>query len=274
MVRRILKNKSLIIGGGIVICVFIIAALAPWMSAHDPFDMDMRARLEGPSRAHWLGTDNFGRDLWSRMAYGSRVSVIIALISVSLSATIGTFVGLCAGYFGGVFDMIVMRIVDIVLGFPVIILALSLVAALGPGPINVAIALVFVFWGQYARVVRSVALAEKQQMYVEAARAIGASTLRILYQHVFRNTWAPVLVLVTLGMGTAILAESALSFLGFGVQPPSPTWGWTLSYGMRFMRDDFWLSVVPGLAIMITVLGFNLFGDGLRNFLDPRGISR
>ena len=262
------------IGGLIVLCVFLIAALAPWIAGYDPYKMDMQHRLEGPTWDHWLGTDNFGRDLWARMAYGARISLLIAVVSVSVSAFIGTFVGLCAGYFGGAFDLVVMRIVDIVLGFPVIILALSLVAALGPGPINVAVALVFVFWGQYARVVRSVALAEKQQTYVEAARAIGAPTLRILYYHVFRNTWAPVLVLVTLGMGTAILSESALSFLGFGVQPPSPTWGWTLSYGMRFLRDDAWLSTVPGLAIMITVLGFNLFGDGLRNILDPRGISR
>jgi len=261
------------LGGLIVLSVFLIAMLAPWITGYDPLDMDIRHRLETPTWEHKLGTDNFGRDLWARIAYGSRISLIISVVSVGLSAFIGTFVGLCAGYFGGLFDLIVMRIVDIVLGFPVIILALALVAALGPGPINVAIALVFVFWGQYARVVRSVTLAETQQIYVESARAIGASTIRILYQHVLRNVWSPILVLITLGMGSAILSESALSFLGFGVQPPTPTWGWTLSYGMRFLRGDPWLSTVAGLAIMITVLGFNLFGDGLRQILDPRDIS-
>ncbi len=274
ILRKVLRNKSLVIGGLIVLVILLVAAFAPWIAGHDPFAMDMRHRLEGPSWLHLLGTDNFGRDLWARIAYGSRISVLIALISVGASASIGTFVGLCAGYFGGIFDLVVMRVVDLVLGFPIIILALGLVAALGPGPMNVAIALIFVFWGQYARVVRSVALAEKEVAYVEAAKAIGASTFRILYQHLFRNTWAPVLVLATLGMGTAILSEAALSFLGFGVQPPAPTWGWTLSYGMRFLRDDPWLSAVPGLAIMITVLGFNLFGDGLRNILDPRGAAR
>ena len=261
------------LGGLIVLAVLLIAIFAPWVTGFDPLKMDMPHRLEVPTWEHKLGTDNFGRDLWARIAYGSRISLIISLISVGLSALIGTTVGLCAGYFGGLFDLIVMRIVDIVLGFPVIILALALVAALGPGPINVAIALVFVFWGQYARVVRSVTLAEKQQIYVESARAIGASTIRIIYQHVFRNTWSPLLVLITLGMGSAILSEAALSFLGFGVQPPTPTWGWTLSYGMRFLRGDPWLSTVAGLAIMITVLGFNLFGDGLRQILDPRDIS-
>jgi len=272
--RRILRNRSLVIGGVIVAGMFLIAAFAPWIAGYNPNAMDMGHRLEGPTGIHWLGTDNFGRDLWARMAYGSRISVLIALVSVAVSAALGTAVGLCAGYFGGTLDLLVMRVVDLVLGFPIIILSLGLVAALGPGPINVAIALIFVFWGQYARVVRAVVLAEKQVSYVEAARAIGASTPRILFHHVFRNSWAPVLVLATLGMGTAILSESALSFLGFGVQPPAPTWGWTLSYGIRFLRDDPWLSTVPGLAIMITVLGYNLFGDGLRNILDPRGVSR
>lgn len=272
-VRRILRSRSIVLGGLIVLSVFLIALLAPWITGYDPLEMDIQHRLETPTWEHKLGTDNFGRDLWARISYGSRISLIISVISVSVSAFVGTFVGLCSGYFGGMFDLIVMRIVDVVLGFPVIILALALVAALGPGPVNVAIALIFVFWGQYARVVRSATLAEAQQVYVESARAIGASTIRILYQHILRNVWSPILVLITLGMGSAILSESALSFLGFGVQPPTPTWGWTLSYGMRYLRSDPWLSTVAGLAIMITVLGFNLFGDGLRQILDPRDIA-
>lgn len=272
--RRALRNKSLVFGSLIVLAVLAVAAFAPWLTRWDPDVMDMANRLAPPGGGHWLGTDNFGRDLWTRLAYGSRLSVMIALISVAASATLGTFIGMAAGYFGGWVDLIVMRLVDIFLGFPVIILALALVAALGPGPVNVSIALVAVFWTQYARVVRANTLAEREKDYVQAARAIGATHWRILFRHILPNVMGPVLVLATLGLGTAIISESALSFLGLGVQPPEPSWGWTLSYGMRFLRDDPYLSTFAGLAIMVTVLGFNLMGDGLRDFLDPKGLSR
>lgn len=270
-VPRRLHSPSLVAGAAVVALIAGTAVLAPWVTAYDPAQMDMVNRLAGPSPAHWLGTDNFGRDLWTRIAYGARVSLIIGIVSVGVAATIGTLVGLAAGYYRGWVDLLLMRIVDLFLGFPPIILALALVAVLGPGAANVAIALVAVFWTQYARVVRAIAIVESEQEYVAAARAMGMASPRIVLRQIFPNALGPVVVLATLGIGTAIVAESGLSFLGFGVQPPTPTWGWTLAYGMRFLRSAAWLSTVPGLFIMITVLGFNLFGDGLRDALDPRG---
>ena len=271
--RTAVRNPSLVAGGAIVAAIFAIAAFAPWLTAFEPEQMNMANRLAPPGGEHLLGTDNFGRDLWTRAAFGSRISVVIALVSVGAAMVIGTAVGLVSGYLGGWIDLVLMRIVDVFLGFPALILALAVVAVLGPGVANVSIALIAVFWTEYARVVRATTLSEREREYVMAARAIGASRTRILVREILPNTAGPVVVIATLGLGTAIVAESALSFLGFGVQPPTPTWGWTLAYGMRFLRTDVWLSVVPGLAIMITVLGFNLLGDGLRDLLDPKGVT-
>ena len=271
--RTAVRSPSFVIGGAIVSAIFAIAAFAPWLTAFEPEQMDMANRLAPPGGEHLLGTDNFGRDLWTRAAFGSRISVAIALISVGAAMLIGTAVGLVSGYLGGWVDLVLMRIVDVFLGFPALILALAVVAVLGPGIVNVSIALIAVFWTEYARVVRATTLSEREREYVMAARAVGASKARILVREILPNTLGPVVVIATLGLGTAIVAESALSFLGFGVQPPAPTWGWTLAYGMRFLRTDVWLSAVPGLAIMLTVLGFNLLGDGLRDLLDPKGVS-
>ncbi len=267
-------NLSLAIGGTIVVVVLLYVLFGPLVSGYEVEQMDMRNRLQLPSSAHWLGTDNFGRDLWTRMAVGARISIIIALASVAIAVIVGAAVGLVSGYFGGWPDLVLMRIVDIFLGFPPIILALAIVAALGPGVVNLTLSLAAVFWTEYARVVRSVTLSQRESDYVAAAVALGASNTRILFREILPNVIGPVIVLATLGLGTAIIAESGLSFLGFGVQPPTPTWGWTLAYGTRYLRTDPWLSTVAGLAIMITVLGFNLFGDGLRDLLDPRGVSR
>jgi peptide/nickel transport system permease protein len=272
--RLIRENPSLLIGGCIVLVIIAFSVLSPMFSPYDVETMDMTNRFAWPSSAHWLGTDNFGRDLWTRMAQGGRISVFIALTSVAIATIVGTFVGLVTGYFGGWVDLIVMRVVDVFLGFPPIILALAIVAALGPGPQNLILALAAVFWTEYARVVRAVTLAQREIDYVAAVQAIGASRTRILVVEILPNVIGPVIVLSTLGLGTAIIAEAGLSFLGFGVQPPTPTWGWTLSFGTRYMRGEPWLSIVSGLAIMFTVLGFNLFGDGLRDVLDPRGVAR
>jgi peptide/nickel transport system permease protein len=187
---------------------------------------------------------------------------------------VGTVVGLAAGYFGGWVDMLLMRITDIFLGFPAIVLALAIVAVMGPGVFNVAFAIFVVAWTEYARVVRASTLVLRQQNYVQAAKALGASNSRILFREILPNALGPIIVLASLGLGTAIIAESALSFLGFGLPPPTPTWGWTLAYGTRFMRDEPWLSIVAGATIMVTVLGFNLLGDGLRDILDPRQLTR
>ena len=274
LLRAIARNTSLVTGLAISLAILFAAIAAPLVATHGVEQMDMRNRFAGPSITHWLGTDNFGRDLWTRLIFGARVSLSIALISVSVAATLGTLVGLLAGYFGGWTDLILMRVTDMFLGFPALILVLAIVAVLGPGIVNVSMALIIVFWTEYARVVRASTLVLREQAYVLAAKASGASHFRILFKEILPNAWGPVLVLATLGLGSAILAESALSFLGFGVPPPEPTWGWTLAYGTRFMRSEPWLAIISGLAIMVTVLGFNLLGDGLRDLLDPKGFSR
>jgi len=273
-VPRILRNTSLVVGAVITITIVLLALLAPYVATHGVEQMDMRNRFAWPSAAHWLGTDNFGRDLWSRLVFGAQVSLSIAVVSVGGAALIGTTVGLIAGYFGGWIDLLLMRITDIFLGFPAIVLSLAIVAVMGPGVVNVALALIVVFWTEYARVVRATTLVLREQNYVQAAKALGAKPMRILFKEILPNALGPIIVLASLGLGTAIIAESALSFLGFGLPPPTPTWGWTLAYGTRFMRDEPWLAIVSGATIMITVLGFNLLGDGLRDILDPRQLSR
>jgi peptide/nickel transport system permease protein len=268
------QNPSLVLGALISLAIVLCAIFAPAIATHGVEQMDMRNRLAGPSLQHWLGTDNFGRDLWSRLVFGARISLGIALLSVSAAAAIGATVGLLTGYFGGWTDHILMRITDIFLGFPAIVLSLAIVAVLGPGVVNVAIAIIVVTWTDYARVVRASTLVLREQNYVMAAKAFGASHARILLREILPNALGPIIVLASLGLGTAVIAESALSFLGFGLPPPTPTWGWTLAYGTRFIRDQPWLSIVSGAAIMITVLGFNLLGDGLRDALDPKHLSR
>jgi len=271
---KALRNTSLVVGLFITLAIIFCAVFAPYVATHGVEQMDMRNRFEGPTWEHILGTDNFGRDLWSRLVFGARISLTIAVISVLCSALIGTVVGLAAGYFGGWVDQLLMRITDVFLGFPAIVLALAIVAVLGPGVLNVSFAIIVVAWTEYARVVRSTTLVLREQNYVQAARALGASPVRILFKEILPNALGPIIVLASLGLGTAIIAESALSFLGFGLPPPTPTWGWTLAYGTKFMRDAPWLSIISGATIMVTVLGFNLLGDGLRDVLDPRQLSR
>ncbi|MHA6732352.1 ABC transporter permease [Devosia sp. A369] len=271
---KALSNISLVVGLVISLAIILCAIFAPYVATHGVEQMDMRNRFAGPSVEHWLGTDNFGRDLWSRLVFGARISLTIAIISVVCSAVIGTVVGLVAGYFGGWVDQVLMRITDVFLGFPAIVLALAIVAVLGPGVLNVSFAIIVVAWTEYARVVRSTTLVLREQNYVQAARALGASPARIIFKEVMPNALGPIIVLSSLGLGTAIISESALSFLGFGLPPPTPTWGWTLAYGTKFMRDAPLLSIISGATIMLTVLGFNLLGDGLRDVLDPRQLSR
>ncbi len=270
----VLRNASLLIGAALTLTIVGLAVFAPLVATHDLTQMDMTNRFSGPSAAHLLGTDNFGRDLWSRLVFGARISLSISLIAVTASALIGTVVGLVAGYFGGWVDMVLMRITDIFLGFPPLVLVLAIVAVMGPGLFNVALSLVVVSWTEYARVVRSTTLSLRERNYVQAAQALGASSPRILFREILPNSLGPITVLASLGLGTAIIWESALSFLGFGLPPPAPTWGWSLSYGTRFIRDEPWMSIISGAAIMVTVLGFNLLGDGLRDVLDPRRLTR
>lgn len=273
-IPKAFKNTSLVVGALISLAIIFCAVFAPFVATHGVEQMDMINRFAWPTPGHILGTDNFGRDLWSRLVYGARVSLSIAIISVACAAVVGTIVGLVSGYFGGWVDQLLMRITDIFLGFPPLVLALAIVAVMGPGIANISFAIIIVTWTEYARVVRATTLVLREQNYVQAARALGANPVRILFREVLPNAFGPIIVLASLGLGTAIISESALSFLGFGLPPPTPTWGWTLAYGTRFIRDEPWLSIISGATIMITVLGFNLLGDGLRDILDPRQLSR
>ena len=254
-----------------MLAVIVAAAVLPGVvTPADPAAIEILTRLAPPSPAHLLGTDHIGRDLLARLIYGARISLLVALTSVGAASLIGVTLGLLAGYYGGWTESVVMRVVDIFLAFPAILLALALVAVLGADAGSVIIALALVFWTQYARIVRAATLAEREKAYVEAARAIGAGDGHILFRHILPNIVSPVVILASLGMGTAVVAESTLSFLGLGVQPPAPSWGWTLSFGTRYLRDAPHIATFSGLAIMATVLGFNLLGDGIRDLLDPK----
>ena len=272
--RRWRGNISLVVGCTISILMIAIAVFAPWITWWPVDQMDMAHRLAGPSAQHWLGTDNFGRDLWTRIALGARISLAISICSVVAATLIGSAIGFVAGYFGGWLDLLLMRLADIFLGFPALLLALGLLAVLGPGWGNTVMALIAAFWAEYARMARAAVLTLRQAEFVVAARAIGGTHAHVLWRAVLPNAIGPVVVLATLGLGTAVVAESGLSFLGFGVPPPAPTWGWSLAYGTRYLRTAPWMASVVGIAIMITVLGFNLLGDGLRDWLDPRGQTR
>ena len=268
--RRRHLTPSARVGAAVLIVIALAAGAPSIFTRASPDQVDILTRLAPPSHAHPLGTDNIGRDLLARLVHGARISLTVASISVGGAVCIGVTLGLLAGYFGGWTESVVMRIVDVFLAFPAILLALALVAVLGAGVTSVVTALTLVFWTQYARVVRATVLAEKQKVYVEAARAIGADNGRIVIRHILPNILSPVIILATLGMGTAVVAESTLSFLGMGVQPPAPSWGWTLAFGTRYLRDAPHIATFSGLAIMLTVLGFNLLGDGVRDMLDPR----
>lgn len=271
--KFIRQNPLLIIGSVLVLMLVFAAAAHGWISPYGLEQMDMRNRFALPSAAHWLGTDNFGRDLATRLAAGASVSLTIGIGTVIISALLGTSLGIVAGYYGGRVDMVLMRVVDVFLAFPAFVLALAIIAVLGPGTLNLVISLAAIYWTQYARVARAMTLTEREKDYVAAARGLGASALRIIARHILPNILGPLIVLATFGMGTAIVAESGMSFLGLGVQPPTPTWGWSLAYGLKYLRNEPWMSTAAGLSLMFAVLAFNLLGDGIRDYLDPNRIT-
>ena len=268
--RQFRKQRLGLIGGGILSMLLLMALLAPVLAPYDPLAQDLYQRLQPPSADHWFGTDDFGRDILSRIVYGSRISLRIGLIAISLALTGGTLFGLVAGYRGGMVDMLIMRSMDLMLAFPSILLAIAIVAVIGPGIENAILAVSIVLVPQFARLVRSSVLTVREATYVEAARALGATESRLLFYSILPNCTAPLIVQTTLGMGTAILDAAGLSFLGLGAQPPVPEWGAMLSGGRELLLRAPWVMTFPGLAIFAVVLGLNLFGDGLRDALDPK----
>jgi len=257
-------------GAAIVILVVASALLGPWLVPYDPAAQTLPLRLDGPSAAHWFGLDELGRDILARVVYGARVSLLVGLVVVGVSASVGMVVGALAGFFGGATDQLISRVMDVLLAFPGILLAIALVAVLGPSLGNVVLALTVIGWVGYARVVRGQVLRARELDYVTAARALGAGTVRLLVHHVLPTTLPAVTVQATLGMAGAILSEAALSFLGLGVQPPTPSWGTMINGGRAHLLDAPHLTVFPGLCLAVVVLGFNFLGDGLRDRLDPR----
>ena len=259
-------------GVSVVALIVLLAVLAPLVSTHDPLRIDLVNQLQGPSTSHWLGTDIQGRDVWARLVFGARVSLTAGIVSQAIALLIGLTMGLVAGYYGGWIDEIVMRLADVTLAFPTLLLLIAMAAALQPSLGVVFLTIGIVGWAGMARLVRGQVLVVRQLEFVQASKALGARDTRVVLQHVLPSVVAPVLIAVTLGIAAAIMAESALSFLGLGVQPPTPSWGSMIADGrdLNQLRNAPWTSVAPGLAIGAAVLGFNLLGDALRDALDPR----
>ncbi len=268
--KRLLKNKTAMIGLTIITILLISAIIAPLLAPYDPLETDILARLKAPSSEHWLGTDNLGRDILSRIIYGTKISLQVGVISISIALFLGVSTGMIAGYYGGIVDTIIMRLMDIMLAFPSILLAIAIMAILGPQLSNAMLAIGIVNLPRFARIVRSSVLTVKEEEYIEAAKSLGANDFIIMSKHILPNCLAPLIVQTTLSIAGAILEAAALSFLGLGAQPPKPEWGAMLSAGRSALQVAPWVITFPGLAIMVTVLGFNLFGDGLRDALDPK----
>jgi peptide/nickel transport system permease protein len=254
----------------IVAAVAAVALLAPWISPYDPLAQDQAPALQPPSRAHWMGTDPLGRDIFSRVLHGARLTVPVGVAVVALALVAGMLVGSAAGFLGGWADEILMRFTDLFLAFPALILAMAMAGALGPGLAHALLALALAWWPPYARLVRGQVLSLRESPFVEAARCLGASPWRLLFRHILPNCLTPLVVQATLDLGGVILAAAGLSFIGLGAQPPSPEWGAMVAEGRQYIASQWWVLLFPGLAILITVTGFNLLGDGLRDALDPR----
>lgn len=269
-VRHMRRSRLAVVGALITGALLLVAALAPWIAPYSPTKLNLAERLLPPSGRHPFGTDDAGRDILSRVIYGSRITLRICLLVVGLTLVIGTLLGLLSGYLGGWMDELVMRVSDVFLAFPALILAMAIAAALGPSLENAIVAMVAIWWPRYARVTRGQVLAIREIDYVAAARAVGASPFRIMLRHVLPNCISPLVVQATLDLGEVVLTAATLSFIGFGAQPPTPEWGAMVSVGRNYLRDQWWYATFPGLAILITVMGFNLLGDAVRDILDPR----
>jgi peptide/nickel transport system permease protein len=268
--RAFTKNRLAVVGGVVVVCLVALAVLAPFLAPWDPNRPDVRRILDPPSTRHWFGTDQLGRDVLSRMLYGARVSLAVGFVSVGIAATIGVLLGAAAGFHGGAIDGAIMRLVDLMLVFPRFFLLLAVLAFLRPSIWTIMVVIGLTGWMGVARLVRAEFLSLQEREFVIWSHAVGASAPRIIFRHVLPNAMGPVLVAMTLGIPAAILTESGLSFLGLGVQPPYATWGNILNEGKDAIEIAWWLSLYPGFAILVTVLSYNLLGEGVRDALDPR----
>lgn len=268
-IKQFLRSKAGIVGFAILFIVLVLAAFAAYIAPYSPIDQNFTQQLLGPSSHHFMGTDRYGRDIFSRIVYGTRYALLSGLLADGVALGIGCLLGLIGAFYGGWWDFTIMRGVDVMMAFPYLLLAMLTIAILGPGLINAMIAIGIVYAPQYARILRSSVLSIKENDYVTAARAMGASDLRIMLQHISLNAMAPIIVQATLTAGAAIIEAAGLGFLGLGAQPPTPEWGAMLSGGRDFMLSAPWIATFPGLAIAVTVLGFNLLGDALRDALDP-----
>ena len=267
---RLRRNRMAMAGLILVLGLFAVAVLAPWLAPYDPTLINLKEVLMPPSAAHLLGTDTLGRDVLSRVIYGARISLLVGFVAVGLATLIGVLVGALAGYYGGVVDAVLMRLVDLMLCFPTLFLILAVIAVLGPSIWNIMVVIGVTGWMGVARLVRAEFLSLREREFVVAARALGASDARLIWRHLLPNALTPVMVSATLGVAGAILTESALSFLGLGVQAPTPSWGNILTMGKDNLEIAWWLSVFPGLAILVTVMSYNLLGEGIREAIDPR----
>jgi peptide/nickel transport system permease protein len=275
-VIRLMRSKAALISALILLLVMLAAVAAPWITPNDPFAIRLVQRLKPPGYVNssgysfWLGTDMLGRDVFSRIIYGARVSLVVGLSAVGISGTIGLLLGLLSGYFGGLVDDVIMRIADIQLSFPTILLALAIMAVLGSGLDKLILVLGLTGWVQYGRIVRGQVLSIREEEFVLAARATGEGRWRILFQHILPNIWNPIIVIASFSIASNIVAEASLSFLGVGVPPSIPSWGTMLADGRQYVGVAEWLTIPPGLAISLTVLSINILGDWLRDYLDPR----
>lgn len=268
--RRFLRHRLAVLGSVIILLLLLAALFGSALAPYDPMEMAFAERLTGPSAQHIMGTDEFGRDIFSRILHGASVSVQVALIAVSISTIAGVLLGSLAGYFGGWLDEVIMRVMDILFAFPAVLLAITIMAILGRGIENAMIAIAIVYIPIFARVARGAVIGVRQREFVTAAGALGRNRLQILLRHVIPNSLGPIIAQISISLAFAILAEAALSFFGLGTQPPEPSWGRMLAEGRSFMQQAWWLGVFPGLMIMLSVMGFNFLGDGLRDLLDPR----
>ena len=268
--RRLVRSPNLVVGAAMLALVVGAAIFAPEIAPYSPIDQAFTDQLRPPSPPHLFGTDEFGRDVFSRVLYGARIALVIGVLADGIALALGVVLGVVSGYFGGRVDAVVMRSVDVLLAFPYLLLAMVVVTILGPSLINAMIAIGIVYTPQFARLVRAAVLATKEQEFVEAAGAVGAGVARVLGRHILPNILSPIIVMATLTVGFTIVETAGLSFLGLGASPPTPEWGSMLATGRSFMLTAPWIATFPGLAILVTVVGFNLMGDGLRDLLDPR----